>query len=231
MPTPWGSLLSRSHETELLDGDAHDSGELRANLRELAMLNRLPGGARASLAGVRRLIDGAHEVAILDVGTGRADIPLAFRRHEPRWRVTGLDARPEVLAVARWFAADGVTLLAGDARALPLPDDSVDVAHASLLLHHLDPSDAVAALREMARVSRRGVVVNDLRRGPLPYVMTWITTMALARSRYTRHDGPASARRAYTLGELDRMLTDAGLRPVWRSPGWLPRVVTAAVHA
>jgi hypothetical protein len=72
--------------------------------------------------------------------------------------------------------------------------------------------------------------VNDLVRGLLPYVLTWTTTMALARNRYTRNDGPLSSRRAYTLAELDRLLVDAGLRMAWRSSTRRPRVATAAVR-
>ncbi len=52
--------------------------------------------------------------------------------------------------------------------------------------------------------------------------------MALGRSHVTRVDGVVSARSAYTLHELDELLAEAGLTPRWRSPGWLPRVVTAA---
>jgi hypothetical protein len=89
--------------------------------------------------------------------------------------------------------------------------------------------DAVAVLAEMARVARRGVVINDLRRGILPYLVTTAVTLALTRSSYTRHDGPASARRSYTLRELDELLHAAGLMPVSRSNPLLPRVVTAAV--
>ena len=84
------------------------------------------------------------------------------------------------------------------------------------------------ALREMRRVARRGVVVNDLRRGLLPLTATWVSVMALGRSPVTRVDGVISARNSYTLPELDELLAEAGLTLRWRSPGWLPRVVTAA---
>jgi ubiquinone/menaquinone biosynthesis C-methylase UbiE len=136
-----------------------------------------------------------------------------------------------VLAVARQRVAryPEIKPLLADARSLPLADGSVDIAHASLLIHHLDPQDAVAALGEMARVARLGVVVNDLRRGVLPYLITLAVTLALTRSSYTRYDGPASARRAYTVRELDELLHAAGLMPVFRSNPLLPRVVTAAV--
>jgi hypothetical protein len=100
-----------------------------------------------------------------------------------------------------------------------------------LLVHHLDPGDVVAALRELRRVARRGVVINDLRRGILPMVAMAVSTVALGGSRVTRADGLVSARRAYTLAELDDLVGEAGLVVRWRSRGWLPRVVTASTPA
>ena len=70
------------------------------------------------------------------------------------------------------------------------------------------------AFREMRRVARKAVVVNDLRRGRLAYLMSAAPVWAFARGRYTRHDGPASARRAYTLYELDSLAAQAGLAVV-----------------
>jgi predicted O-methyltransferase YrrM len=227
----------RSNEHELLESEALDPNDVRANLRELAMLNRLPGGIGASYAAIRHLTDPATIVTVADVGTGAGDMPAAFvrraRAQGASWRVTAIDSRPEVVEVARrrLRKVPAVTVLEGNALALPLPDLSVDVAHASLLIHHFDEADAVAALREMSRVSRRGVVINDLRRGLVPYLLTWTATTALSRHRFTRHDGPLSARRAFTLAEVDRLLTDAGLRIAWRSSTLQPRVATAAVRA
>jgi ubiquinone/menaquinone biosynthesis C-methylase UbiE len=170
--------------------------------------------------------DGAD---VLDVGTGAGDMPLAFARRG--WRTTAIDTNPQVLRVARRATAgtDLVEVLEADARSLPFADGSFDVAHCSLLVHHLAPDEAIAVLREMRRVARHGVVVNDLRRGLLPLVATGASVVVLGRSRVTRTDGIASARRAYTMNELDELLTGAGLRSAWRSISWMPRVVTAAV--
>ena len=139
------------------------------------------------------------------------------------------DLRPEVLEIAARNLAgtSHVTLLRADARAIPLGDREVDVAHASLLMHHFDPDDAIAALREMARVARRGVVINDLRRGLVAFTVTAAAVLALSRGSYTRHDGVLSARRAYTVAELDTLALRAGLTPVFRSPRFWPRVTTA----
>ncbi len=224
------SLSSRSRELELLDLGRVSGTELRTNLGDLARLNRLPGGASASRAAIRRLVRPAAAPQVLDVGTGSADLPMVFAAEG--WTVVALEADPEVAARARERVgtAHRVRVLEGDARRLPFDAASVDVVHASLLLHHLDPPAAVAALREMARVARIGVVVNDLRRGWLPLLATGVAVAALGRCRATRHDGLLSVRRAYTMPELDDLLADADLRVVHRSPAWMPRVVTAAVH-
>lgn len=222
---------TRADAVELLDSGRLSAREVEDNLADLALLNRLPGGTSTSVRAVRSLLNGTQDASVLDVGTGRADMPIAFAG--VGWRIVAVDANPQVSRVARRATERHATIevVDGDARRLPFTDDSFDVAHCSLLLHHLDPDDAVAALRELARVSRSGVVVNDLRRGRVPLLATVGSTTFLARSRVTRIDGLASARRAYTVRELDGLLEDAGLRRHWRSPAWMPRVVTAAVRA
>jgi SAM-dependent methyltransferase len=232
---PRMNLLAARHPgRELLDAELLDPRELRVNLREMAMLNRLPGGVRTSMAAIRRLIGDGDGVAargavVLDVGTGLGDLPRRLLRYDGLdLRVVAIDVRREVLEIARRWLPEHprLTLLRADARALPLSDESVDVAHASLLLHHLEPEEVAIALREMRRVARRGIIVNDLRRGALAFAVSAATVLALSRGRYTRHDGVLSARRAYTLDELDDLATSAGLHPIWRSPSWQPRVTT-----
>lgn len=205
---------------ELLDGPLDDRDALAGNLRDLARINRLTGGTELS---VRALAALGGATTILDVGTGGADIPmtlLARARAAGRpLRVTATDSRLEVLAAARRarpsiVRAAGLELAIADGRGLPYPDRSFDVAHASLVLHHLAPDEAVAFLRELRRVSDRGIVVNDLVRGRLAWVGGWLLVHAIATSRYTRHDGPLSIRRAYSRTELIALLAVAGLAPV-----------------
>ena len=56
--------------------------------------------------------------------------------------------------------------------------------------------------------------------------MTAVAVLALSRAAYTRHDGVLSARRAYTLPELDTLAAKAGLKRVRRSGRFWPRVTT-----
>lgn len=229
------SLGTRSAARELLDGPALDPAELALNLREMAMLNRLPGGVGASVRAVLREL-GTDGDVVLDAGAGSGDFARRLMREAKRragrigvaMRVIAVELRPEVLAVAQrnLVGIGNVTLLQADVTELPMADGVVDVAHASLLLHHLDPEEAVVALRELRRVARRSVVVNDLRRGLVPFVMTAAPIMAFSRGAYTRHDGILSARRAYTLDETDALAAEAGLRVISRTPAFWPRVTT-----
>jgi ubiquinone/menaquinone biosynthesis C-methylase UbiE len=222
------TLHARDVTHELLDGERLDPADLRINLREMAMLNRLPGGTADSVRETLRLLDKSNHPAVLDVGTGSGDFARRLRGRRRAAHITAIDLRPEVLEIAARNLRDtnDVTLLQADARSLPFDDGAVDVAHASLLLHHFDPTDAVAALREMRRVARRGVVINDLRRGQVAFAISALTVLALSRGRYTRHDGVLSARRAYTLPELDDLAAEAGLHLATRTLPILPRVTS-----
>lgn len=214
---------------ELLDGALDDPTTLAGNLRDLRRLNRALGGVRLSrlaidaLATARGDADSAAELAVLDVGTGGADIPVALladaRRRGRRMRFVAIDSRPEIIAAAAAARPGidhcrGLLLDVGDGRSLPYPDDAFDVVHSSLLIHHLDPGAAVAMLAEMGRVGRLGVVVNDVARGRLAWLGATAIATLLCGNRYTRHDAPLSVRRAYTAAEVGAMLAEAGLRPI-----------------
>lgn len=208
---------------ELLDGPLDDEAALAGNLRDLRRINRLLGGIRLSREAIERLAPGWSRLTLLDVGCGGADIAVALladaHRRSRRLRIIGVDSRPEILAAARRARPGldrlaGLELVVGDGRSLAWRDDAVDIAHASLLVHHLEPAEAVTALAEMGRVARRGVVVNDLDRGWLAWLSARALTAVATRNRLTRHDGPLSVRRAYRPAEMADLLAAAGLRPI-----------------
>ncbi len=206
---------------ELLDGPLDDDQALVGNLRDLARANRWLGGRELSSKGLAVLAPGEMPVTMIDIGTGGADIPLALldeaRGTGRRLSVTATDGRAEILDAAmrrepRLGTTADLTLCVADGRSLPFGDRTFDIAHASLLLHHLDPTAAVEVLREMGRVARRGIVVNDLVRARVAWVGAWLLSHLATTNRYTRHDAPMSVGRAYTVAELTALIAAAGLR-------------------
>ena len=209
---------------ELLDGPLDDPTHLAANLRDLRRLNRLTGGGSLSVRAVRALrVADAGVTTLLDVGCGACDIPVLLladaRRHGEALEVTATDSRPEVLAAARAVRPGldrvaGLKIAVADGLALPYPDGSFDIAHTSLVVHHLGPGDAAVLLRELLRVARSGIVVNDLDRSWTTWLGAWLLTRTVARSPYTQHDGPLSVRRAYTRDEMTDLIREAGATPI-----------------
>ncbi len=232
---------------ELLDGPLDDPAALAGNLRDLRRINRALGGVRISRLAVDRLLSvapthmDATPTSIIDVGTGGADIPVALlaeaRRRGRQLEVVATDARPEVLAAARiarpaLARVRGLALDVADGRQLPHPDRSFDIAHASLVVHHFPPDEAVALLMEMARVARLGIVVNDLDRRRRHWLGAWLVGHLLTGNRYTRRDAPLSVRRAYTPQEMRELLGRAGMRPVGQFRGFIGhRYAIAAIRA
>jgi ubiquinone/menaquinone biosynthesis C-methylase UbiE len=99
----------------------------------------------------------------------------------------------------------------GDAREIRSADRSFDWVTCNMALHHFGPEEAVRVLREMERVSRRGWIVNDLRRSRWAWLGIWLLTRLLLMNRLTRHDVPLSTLRAYTPAELQRLAERAGV--------------------
>jgi SAM-dependent methyltransferase len=210
-----------ANAAERLDGPLDDAISLAGNLRDLRRFNRLVGGTSLSLRALGHLrAKTSGTLDVLDVGTGAADIPLAILDHGARqgWqiRVTATDSRAEVIAAARRLEPRldrqrDLALAVGDGLHLPFADGSFDVAHSSLLIHHLEPEAAGALLGELRRVARVGVIVNDLIRSRRSLLGAWLLVHVFTRNPFTRNDAPLSVRRAYTLPELERLALRAGL--------------------
>jgi SAM-dependent methyltransferase len=90
--------------------------------------------------------------AVLDVGCGTGVLALsALQRVGPQGAVTGLDANPDMIAVARQKNTD-IRWCDGQAESLPFPDQSFDAVVSQFAMMFFD--NRVQALREMMRVLR-----------------------------------------------------------------------------
>lgn len=216
-------MLPRTVTPELIDRSDPDPDRLLESLRDLAWLNHWLGGTASVLHELRALLaEGPRRpLIVLDVATGSADIPLAVvgwcAERGRVCRAVALDrggptARIAASVAGRHPFGTRVLPVRGEARGLPIRSGSVDVAICSTALHHFGPAEAVTVLREMARVSRTGVVVSDLRRCWSGYLAARMLAETIWRRHpYSRHDGPASMRSAYTLDEARELAERAGL--------------------
>jgi ubiquinone/menaquinone biosynthesis C-methylase UbiE len=206
---------------ERLDGPVAPT-DRAAVLADIDRLNTWFGGHALTLGAVRRLLEAAparlRARVVVDVGGGRGDLAgrlaRAAGRRKQRLLIVILDRDVEglVLAASACRAHPEIARVCADATALPFRDEGVDVVTGALILHHLSPEAAVASLGAMRAAARIGVVVNDLLRTRLSWLLVVVATRLLARHAISRHDGPLSVRRAYAPDELRVLCEKAGWR-------------------
>ena len=202
---------ARRNDPEWMDREGNTVEDLAPTLRDLRNVNRLLGGRATLLRALRPRFEAAPAgatVRVLDVGTGDGDLPRALvteaARLGRRAEVVAIDRDPVVaeLARARCAGIEGIHVVRADALALPFEAGSFDIVTASLFLHHFDDGEAIALLRELRRVARDAVVVNDLRRHRVAWAFIWMLGKARLVSRMSANDGPLSVLKGFTDAEL-----------------------------
>jgi ubiquinone/menaquinone biosynthesis C-methylase UbiE len=153
------TLPDRAGSAPAAQSHATDIYALGRDREESARLRQQSGQMRPYSA---RLLDRtglASGQRAIDLGCGPSGIiDLLAERVAPGGQVTGLDADPVHVTMARQFAAEhglgNVEVIEADARHTGLPPDSFDLVHARTLLVTIpDPAEVLA---EMTRVARPG---------------------------------------------------------------------------
>jgi SAM-dependent methyltransferase len=165
----------------------------------------------------------------LDVATGSADIPAAIvewaRRQGIQVEVTAIDKNPMAVREAIVFTRSypEISVAVADGFSLPFEDGSFDIVMCANTLHHYGEEDAVRLLKEIQRVAAIGYIVKDLRRSWVAWSLITVLTRIFTRNRLTRHDGPLSVLRSYTVTEQDALAGRAGFvgHRVVKEPFWL----------
>ncbi|WP_456788104.1 class I SAM-dependent methyltransferase [Cellulomonas sp. P5_C5] len=119
----------------------------------LRFMGRFSEPLAAQFAAALDLPSGARA---LDVGCGPGALTAHLVARLGVDAVTAVEPSESFVEAAR-ARFPGLRVLTGVAERLPLPDDSVDLTVAQLVVHFL--TDPVAGLTEMARVTRPGGVV------------------------------------------------------------------------
>jgi ubiquinone/menaquinone biosynthesis C-methylase UbiE len=148
------------------------------------------------------------EGAILDLGTGTAQIPLELVRRHPELTITAIDLSESMLALGRQNVdAAGLSaqihLERADAKGLAYPSYQFAAVISNSIVHHIP--EPLGVLAEACRVLRPGgtLFVRDLLRPESDeQVRFLVSTYAAGANRHQRELFEASLRAALSLPEL-----------------------------
>lgn len=200
--------MQRTPEPELMDAPEQAQAYADADFSEP---NRL------FVVQFLQLLDDRPGDSLIDLGCGPGDICIRLADALPGWQVVGLDAGPNMLALAEAAVAarkleDRIELI--HAR-LPdeLPDGRFDAIVSNSLLHHLP--DPMALWQSIAELATPGslVQVMDLKRPDSPAAAELIVQAHAADApRILKDDFYNSLLAAYTPEEVLAQIKASGLR-------------------
>jgi len=189
---------------ELLDSDAGSAKEIADSLADMSRINRWFGGVATTCSMVQRVSHRSckTQLSLLEVAAGTGDTPAAARERMHR---RGIQLNVTLLDRAKTHLNHGNRSVVGDALALPFADNSYDLISCGLFAHHLSPAEIIQFVSEGLRICRVAVLINDLVRDPMHLALAYAGRV-FYRSRLSKHDGPVSVRRSYTLPEMRDLL-------------------------
>ena len=177
-------------------------------LKELKIINYLLGGNSTSKAGIKEVLKIIPEncgVKILDAGSGASDILLSLKRIINNPKIFSIDVNLRACSFVR-MNSPTFNIICGDVLEFPFKNESYDIAHASLFLHHFREEKIKDILQNLINSAKYAVVINDLRRSILAYWGIKILTMLFSRSDMVKNDAPLSVKRAFVKRDLLKII-------------------------
>jgi ubiquinone/menaquinone biosynthesis C-methylase UbiE len=200
---------------EMMDRPQPVSIELERDLERLRQLNRWFGSHRLVSTFMRPWILPGAQMRVVDLATGSGDIPRLVVDHARKIgaqiEIDAVDRQPATLEIARRLSADYPEISYREANILEWNSaESYDITLCTLALHHFSNEDAVRLLRRCCQVSKRFVLVSDLRRSFSLVTGVYVLTTLIFREPMTRYDARLSAIRAFSFSEMRDLALHAG---------------------
>ncbi|CAH1208949.1 hypothetical protein PAECIP111893_02942 [Paenibacillus plantiphilus] len=221
-------LRERSSEPELMDNFTIGGAELQEALAHLRLLNRIFAAASPTVYGVRRLwrlADKPKRLTIMDVGSGSGDANAQLLKWASAagvdLSITLIDITEEACQEARDFFRNEPRVHVAKGDLFTLTSCHADIVTGTQFFHHFSDAELPNVAASMLKLSRLGIVINDIHRHWLPWCSVWLTTRMLSNNRYILHDGPLSVAKGFRSHDWDRLKAELGsavkLHYSWRA--------------
>jgi 2-polyprenyl-3-methyl-5-hydroxy-6-metoxy-1,4-benzoquinol methylase len=204
---------NRSSETEIMDDFSMKGVLFRDTLDKLEIINRLLGGNKVTINGLKELLKNQSKnkiITIVDLGCGHGDILRDIakfgRENNYTFRLIGIDANIAAIAYAKELSKEysELSFKAIDIFSEDFKKQSYDIVLCTLFLHHFKNNELISFLKMTIEKATIGVVVNDLHRHKLAYYLFKLIGF-FVKNKMIREDGLTSILRAFKKKDIENI--------------------------
>lgn len=196
--------MNRHYENEIMDDFSIQDKRIDEALKELNIINKYLGGNSVSAKALKFLASKNENISIVDIGSGGSDLYKSINNDFNNLFYVSVDMNKR--ACFYNIKENYNPTICGNAFTLPFKNKSFDFLHASLFLHHFNENDINYLLREFIRISKRGIIINDIHRSIFALISISFLTKLFSKSEMVKNDAPLSVKRAFTKSELKTIL-------------------------
>jgi 2-polyprenyl-3-methyl-5-hydroxy-6-metoxy-1,4-benzoquinol methylase len=202
----------RSEAPEIMDNFDMKGEILRDALDKIASINKLLGGNKVTIDGVKALLKGVDKTAvirILDVGCGNGDMLRTLADYGfhsgHKLRLYGIDANAFTIQHASALSTgySNISYHCEDIFLEQLPAPDFDIILCTLTLHHFKDNEILSLLRFFHAHATLGIVINDLHRSKLAYYLFTALCSVFRLNDMSREDGLVSILRGFKKKDLE----------------------------
>jgi len=202
----------RTQETEIMDDFSLQGEELRSALDQIAKINQFLGGNKLTLEGIKKLLkntDVSRTIVIADIGCGNGDMLRMLARFGQKnninFQLIGIDANAFTINHARILSHDfkNIEYRCMDIFSEDFTTIHYDIVLCTLTLHHFSDKEIIDIITIFNKNATMGIVINDLHRSKLAYVLFELICFVFNLNKMGRKDGLVSILRGFKKRELE----------------------------
>jgi len=203
----------RSTAPELMDDFEMKGDILRDALDKIASINKLLGGNKVTLDGIKTLLKNKPKTQLLritDIGCGNGDMLRTLADYADKnnlnFSLTGVDANQFTIDHARILSKNysNITYQCRDIFDDSAKEEHCDIFICTLTLHHFKDEEIVHLLNRFKSSAKVGIVINDLERSALAYRLFQALCFVFGLNHMSREDGLVSILRGFKREDLEK---------------------------
>ena len=201
----------RSDAPELMDDFEMEGEILRDALDKIASINKLLGGNKVTLEGVKTLLKGKPKtqlVRITDIGCGNGDMLRTLadyaNKENLNFTLKGIDANLFTIDHAKKLSESYPNIIyeCSDIFDDLQETEECEIYLCTLTLHHFKDDEIIKLMSRLKQSAKIGIVINDLHRSALAYKLFRALCVVFRLNDMSREDGLISILRGFKKADL-----------------------------